>query len=121
MADGISSNTATNSKNKPRGKPFAKGDTRINRHGRPKNHDELRALIQRVAGESMENKPEWTRIEVMIRQMLISHSPADRVQLLEHGFGKVPQDVNVNFQKMTDAELLAFIAERTGTASGGIG
>lgn len=94
-----------NSAKKKRGKPFEKGnphafqpgDPRINRNGRPKSHDELRALIQSLAAEADEDGV--TRIERMLVWMFGSAQPADRANLLEHGWGKVPQAHTVGGDK----------------------
>lgn len=104
---------------------FKKGNTlgfkghpeRINRFGRPKDHDELRKLIQRIAGESLENKQEWTRIEAMIRAMLVSKNAADRTQVIEHGWGKVPQQLDINVKDVDNAieRELARLAGRSQT------
>jgi hypothetical protein len=92
---------AKRGKAKPRGKPFANGNTagfksnpqNINRNGRPKSHDELRELIQQLAAEADEDGV--TRIESLLIAMFSSAQPADRTNLLEHGWGKVPQDHRV--------------------------
>lgn len=82
---------------KPRGRPFAPGnphafqpgDPRINRNGRPKSHDELRALIQDLASDvDIDGR---SRIETMLLSMFNSSQPADKANILEHGWGKVPQ------------------------------
>jgi cytosine/adenosine deaminase-related metal-dependent hydrolase len=90
-------NNARHGKAKPRGKPFPKNNAagfksnpqNINRNGRPKSHDELRALIQELAAEQMESGT--TRITEMLLGMFASAQPADRSNILEHGWGKVPQ------------------------------
>lgn len=69
---------------------FKPGDPRINRNGRPRSHDELRALIQDLAAEP-DPAGGLTRIEAMLLGMFTSSQPADRANLLEHGWGKVPQ------------------------------
>jgi len=74
-------------------RPFVPGDPRINRLGRPKSHDELRALIQSLAAESSDNAPDWSRIEFMLRSMLTYKNATDRANVLEHGWGKVPQSI----------------------------
>lgn len=82
---------------------FVKGDPRINRHGRPKNHDQLRALIQRIAGEAVDGKPEWSQIELMLRAMMKSKQAQDRKEIIEHGWGKVPQQLDINVKDVDNA------------------
>lgn len=69
---------------------FKPGDPRINRNGRPRDHNQLRELIQQLAGEPSADVKQ-TRIEAMLLGMFDSSQPADRSNLLEHGWGKVPQ------------------------------
>lgn len=91
---------------KKRGKPFEKGnphafqpgDSRINRNGRPKSHDELRELIQSLAGEIVLDGS-MTRIEKMLMEMFTSANASDRANILEHGWGKVPQAHTVGGDK----------------------
>lgn len=84
-------------------RPFVKGDPRINRDGRPKDHNALRRLIQRIAGEAVDGKPEWSQIELMLRAMMKSKQPSDRKEILEHGWGKVPQQLDVSIKDVDDA------------------
>lgn len=89
-------------------KPFTKADPRINRKGRPRTLSELRALIQSLANEPSDGKPEWTRLIVMLRAMLVSRSPADRKELLRYGYGEPPQEttnLNVDWSQLTDEQL----------------
>lgn len=68
---------------------FKSNPQNINRNGRPKSHDELRELIQSLAAEPTDDG--LTRIEQMLLTMFTSSQPADRSNLLDHGWGKVPQ------------------------------
>lgn len=90
-----------------RGKPFTKGDTRINRRGRPKSHDQLRALIQKLAWEQVGDS-ELTRLEVMIRAMLASKSAADRENILRHGWGDVPKEVELSGNQDKPLRIVPF-------------
>ncbi len=99
-------------KKKPRGKPFVKGDPRINKKGRPRDIDTLKTFIQRIADESVGQgeHPEWTRLEVLIRYMFSSRSPEDRKQLLRYGYGEVPimsgnLNVNIDWSKLSEEQL----------------
>jgi hypothetical protein len=82
-----------------RGKPFKKGDARINRKGRPKSFDALRDLAQEIAHEEAQSKGETVVIngkkvtvaEVILRQW--AQSPKMQQHFMEIAFGKVP---NVN-------------------------
>lgn len=96
-----SSNTAQNSetKGKPRGKPFVKGDPRINRNGRPKSFDALRELARAISHEKAVDKSGETVIinghsatvaEMILRQWATSKNPRLQQAFIEVAFGKVP-------------------------------
>ena len=84
---------------KQKGKPFEKGDKRINRKGRPKNFDALRKLAQRLAVEEIEgeaNFEHWTRVEAILRSWAsLSSDRQAQKDFLEIAYGKVPNDVNL--------------------------
>ena len=69
-----------------------------NPKGRPTTHDELREFIQIVAAESVEtgDHPEWPRLYVMLRSMLVSRNATDRANILEHGWGAVPKEIQLD-------------------------
>jgi len=85
------SNTAVNTT--PRGRPFAKGDPRINRNGRPKSFDALRKLAQQIAHEEtgiVVSGRKVTVAEAVMRQMAQSRNPQTQRAFLEIAFGRVP-------------------------------
>ena len=98
-----SSNTAGNTKAKPRGKPFVKGDKRINRKGRPKSFDALRELALQIAHEKAQVKGEdvivsgrkATITEMILRQWATSKNAQLQRGFLEIAYGKVPDQVDV--------------------------
>jgi hypothetical protein len=106
---------------KTRYKPGQSG----NPSGRPSKFAELRELFQQIGAEQIVNHPQgWTQIERMIRLMFMSKSATDRQNVLEFGWGKVPnqheisRNLNVYDPTEARAELarrLAGIAARTGT------
>lgn len=84
--------------------PFVKGDPRINRKGRPKSFDKLRALAQQLGNESAVNKAGEpiviadhivSQIEMILRDMM--HTNPER--FIEIAYGKVPQDVSLNIKE----------------------
>lgn len=84
------------------GKPFTKGDVRINRKGRPKSFDKLRAFSVELLSEpaiGADGKPividghVATNLEMILRSWL--KNPKLQQALLEIAFGKVTQDVDV--------------------------
>jgi hypothetical protein len=88
------SNTTTNNKEKKpggiTGKGFVKGDPRINRNGRPKSFDQLRALFQEIAGEEIvDDGKKRTRAHVI--GIAMSKDKKLMRDFLEFAFGKVPQ------------------------------
>lgn len=79
--------------------PFKKGDKRINRKGRPKNFDALRALAKMIANETMESKDGkvvMTRVEYILREWSTSREEKKQRNLLETAYGKVPDEINVD-------------------------
>lgn len=66
----------------------------INRKGRPKSFDALRALAQQLAHEAVDTQQgKMTAVEIILRQM--AKDPKQRALFLEYAFGKVPQAVDV--------------------------
>jgi hypothetical protein len=94
------SNTAENTAT---GKPFVKGDPRINRKGRPKSFDALRELAQQIAHEKaisggqpvVINGRTATLAEVIIRSWAMSKNPLLQRAFIEIAFGKVPDKLDV--------------------------
>ena len=85
------------------GKGFVKGDPRINRRGRPKSFDQLRALAQQLAHEVARDANGQpivveghiaTGAELILRAMM--RDEKQRQEFLEIAFGKVPTQVDVN-------------------------
>lgn len=78
---------------------FAKGDVRINRKGRPKSFDALRALAQQIAHEAALKNGEplvieghiITVTEAILRTWAQSKDPRLQQAFIEVAFGKVPQ------------------------------
>lgn len=80
-------------KPKVTGKPFVKGDPRINRKGRPKSFDQLRALAQQISHEILTggDGSRKTVVEALLRKI----ATEDPKLFLEIAFGKVPQALDV--------------------------
>lgn len=118
-------------------RPFVKGDPRINRMGRPKTHDELRALIQDIAADPVGREEKMIRLELQIRGMMAGKNAADHIAILEHGWGKVPQKIVIEdwrtelqkngidpsavFESMVKSAAQAATVSRTTGANGGGG
>ena len=115
MSDGPSSNTAGNTEKKERGKPFKKGDARINRLGRPRSFDALRELGQQIAHEAAKDKATGDPIvfngkvatiaEMILRSWAQSTSPQLQRAFIEVAFGKVPDDIRITLDRMSDDDL----------------
>jgi hypothetical protein len=105
-------------------KPFVAGfDPRRNLNGRPKDHDALRDFIREIASDPVELKDgtKVPRLALMIANMMASGQAHDHSTILEHAWGKVPQEVDLNFSKMTDAQLRDFIENTAREIGLGVG
>lgn len=98
-----SSNTTPKQQGGVTGKGFVKGDPRINRNGRPKSFDALRALAQEIAHEKAKSGGNTVIIdghsvtvtEAILRQWAQSKNPVLQQRFIEVAFGRVPQAVEV--------------------------
>ena len=100
MTDAV--NTANNNGKRTIGKPFAKGDPRINRKGRPRSFQAFRELTQDVLHEEARdnngqpivvNGHIATNAEMIVRSWLTDRKR--QKDLVESAFGKVPLNVDV--------------------------
>ena len=110
------SNTAQ--KQQAPGKPFTRGDPRINRKGRPRSFDKLRDLVQSMLSEPAKDKGGnsleidghiATNIEVMLRQAM--REPRLLQYLLEVAYGKMPQSVDIT----SGGQLIQFVVTSDGS------
>jgi hypothetical protein len=79
------------------------GDKRINRKGRPRSFDALRALAQQIAKETLTNGEGEviTRVELILRDWAASRNALLQKQFMEVAYGKVPDEViNSGAQKV---------------------
>ena len=93
------------------GKPFTKGDKRINRDGRPKNSTDLSALFRRIGAEVATKKngepiigPDgrpMTVLEAIARQW--AQNPRQQADFVDRAYGKVatPVDVTSKGERIT--------------------
>lgn len=95
--------------------PFVKGDTRINRKGRPKNFDQVRALAQQIAKEpamTLDGKPilfndqHLTVIDLILRTWASSKKPQLQQMFVEYAYGKVPMPVKVDSDNKTTLRVV---------------
>lgn len=96
MAD-ESSKTARKQRKVP-GKPFVKGDPRINRKGRPPNNSaELNALIDEIFAEQLsDGKTSMAKIRVALNRLLLHKNPAGPIHVLDRRYGKVSERLDLS-------------------------
>jgi hypothetical protein len=106
MTDETAVNTAENTPKRTNGKPFVRGDPRINRKGRPHNFTQLRKLAVLVAGEQDEEG--ITRVLEILRDMAKSREVAKQAKFLEYSFGKVPDQMDIT----SAGDAITFVIKR---------
>jgi len=111
MAKG-STNTAPKQqppgKKKVPGVPFFPGDPRINRKGRPRTFDTLRALAQQIATEMSSSGSSMSNVEAIMRDWAYSSDVRKQQIFVEYAYGKVPTsniDAQIDLSTLTDQQL----------------
>jgi hypothetical protein len=89
------------------GRPFVRGDVRINRTGRPKSFDELRKLAQQIGHEKVRdsNGVTLTVAEAVLRKLVQSNDPHALRIFLEYGYGKPVDKIETNLEPRTTLRL----------------
>ena len=113
------SNTAGISR-KTGGKPFVKGDPRINRKGRPKSFDAFRELAQSISHEVSLKQGEpllinghiVTVAEAILRSWAQSKDPRLQMAFIEMAYGKPPQRTELTGAESGPIELVVTYASR---------
>lgn len=94
---------------------FAKGDSRINRKGRPKSFDALRALAQEIAHKALTQRDGslLTITEAILTGWAASKDPRLQIQFIDIAFGKVPTPIENEHKGKITHEIIV----RRGKAS----
>jgi hypothetical protein len=95
------------------GKPFVRGDARINRSGRPKSFDQLRKLAQEISIEKVKdsNGNTLTVAEAVLRKLVQSNESRALQIFLEYAYGAPPTKIETTgFENKT--LILHFAHER---------
>jgi hypothetical protein len=103
------SNTTTKLRGGVTGKGFLPGDPRINRKGRPRSFDQLRALAQKIAHQEL-GESKLTVAEAILRSW--AKSPQHQRDFIEYAFGKVPDKLETTGLENKTTLILHFDHER---------
>lgn len=89
------------------GKPFVKGDPRINKEGRPLKLPDLDNLLVEVLGEEINGKQAIKQMLIALRKKALSGDIRANEILIDRKFGKVKNvtDFSLNIELLSDAEL----------------
>lgn len=81
------------------GKPFVKGDPRINRKGAPKKLPELDKLLAEVLGEEKDGKTAAEAILSAIRLKAVKGDVRAAEMLMDRAYGKAKQQIDLDVNK----------------------
>ena len=104
----IGSNTTNNTQRKRGpGKPFVKGDRRINRYGRPKSSEAFRKMAIKMLSEPIVSKDgtvQTNYAELILRDWIQSRNFQKQKGALEAAYGQIGKmldDINLNIDLTT--------------------
>jgi hypothetical protein len=100
---------------------FKLGNTAAVGHGRPRTLSELRELIQAIGAEPL-TQDGLTRLEAKLRILFTSKNATDALTILQYGWGKVKEQIEIDDTGLTDderAKRIALILERARQAGTG--
>ena len=88
---------------KPVGRPFEKGDSRINRAGKPRHFDAFRELAQAISHEKVigPDGNTLTRAEALLRSWSKSKCLQLKLAFAQYAYGKPPEKVEANLEPQT--------------------
>jgi hypothetical protein len=77
------------------GRAFVKGDSRINRAGRPKGFDQFRRLALQIAHETVTDSKgnKISVAEALLRSWVRSREPQLQKAFIEIAYGRVPEKI----------------------------
>lgn len=95
-------------------KPFKKGDSRINRKGRPRTFDQLRSLAQKIAHEVDPDAKEEniTVVENMLRKWATGKNPQLQQAFVAYAYGKVPDKQEITGKDGRDLTITVTFNEK---------
>jgi|SRR3990167_4173882 len=99
--------------NNPTGKGgFQERRHQINRKGRPKSFDGLRALAQQISHEAVDvGDKKLTVTEAILRQWAQSKNPILQKQFIEIAFGKVPDNIQLTGKDGKPIEIVEVVRD----------
>jgi hypothetical protein len=93
------------------GKPFKKGDSRINRRGRPLKLPDLDSLLIEILGEKIQGKDALKVILNALRKKAFSGDIRATELLLDRAYGKLKQSsgLDFNIQQLSSEQITELI------------
>ena len=91
-------------------RPFVKGDPRINRKGRPKSFDQLRARAQEIAHENASE--ELSHGDAILRDWATSKEARKQELFMWYAYGKPPEKIETTGLENKTTLILHYAHER---------